>query len=180
VCGVRDARGEWKGLGAEATDHIIARTMRKPCEDLANNTLLTPCLRAACTLPAGFGVAGSVGTGVGSGSRSLGGARAGKRKRTPTPPACLINSGYSSAGISRQRARSASWHAESLGLGGICRPCGQDQAAELLVVLVAQDPQLRNERHPPHRLRNGVVVHVAGNARRGQDTLRQIDWRAIR
>jgi hypothetical protein len=56
--------GTWGG-GRNPANHSenLAKTMRRPCEDLANNTLLAPCLRAAYTLPAGLVVAGSAGAG---------------------------------------------------------------------------------------------------------------------
>ena len=60
VCRVRDAPWDLGGREAEETQQNRAKTMRRPSENLANNTLLAPCLRAAYTLTAGRLVAGRV------------------------------------------------------------------------------------------------------------------------
>jgi hypothetical protein len=85
VCGVRNARGEWKGRGAEETYQNIARTMRKPCEDLANNTLLTPCLRACLHAASRLRGGWQCRDWCGVRESLIGWGTAGRRKRTPKP-----------------------------------------------------------------------------------------------
>jgi hypothetical protein len=65
VCAVRGAQWEWKAGEAEETQQTLAKPMRSPCEDLANNTLSLPGPHAITTLLTGSGVAGSAGVGVG-------------------------------------------------------------------------------------------------------------------
>jgi hypothetical protein len=59
-----EALWEWGGEEALETLQNLAKPKRNPSEDLANNTLLAPGLRAVSTLLAGFGVARSAGVGA--------------------------------------------------------------------------------------------------------------------
>jgi len=61
LCGVRKALGEWRGVEAPETPQDHAKTMRRPSEDLANNTLCVPGFRAINRLVTRFEVAGSAG-----------------------------------------------------------------------------------------------------------------------
>ena len=59
MCRLREVPWDWGSEGKEETTQNLAKTMRKPSEVLANNTLSTPDPCAVTTLSAGFGVAGS-------------------------------------------------------------------------------------------------------------------------
>lgn len=169
-CGVRSAGCSgrigrpWGGRNRPNHSENHAKFMRSLCEQHAAYTLLTRCLHPAYALLARYqhalGWLAAPGLERAEGFAHWAG-HGRKEEVDANVPACLINSGNSSAGIYHRRRRAASRRAESLGLCGICRPCGQDQPPGLLVILVAQDPQLRDERHPRHS--QGQVASTSGD-----------------